>query len=63
MLEGSKTGKAAEADVIIGIGKAAGGGDDEQNTERCLYISKNKLSGFHGAIYCKIEPEVSRYAE
>ena len=63
MLEGSKTGKAAEADVIIGIGKAAGGGDDEQNTERCLYISKNKLSGFHGAIYCNIQPEVSRYAE
>ena len=63
MLEGSKTGKAAEADVIIGIGKAAGGGDDEQNTERCLYVSKNKLSGFHGAVYCQIQPQVSRYVE
>ena len=63
MLEGSKTGKAAEADVIIGIGKAAGGGDDEMNTDRCLYISKNKLSGFHGSVYCQIQPEVSRYVE
>lgn len=63
MLEGSKTGKAAEADVIIGISKPAGGGDDETNTERCVYISKNKLSGFHGAVYCQIEPQVSRYVE
>ena len=28
-----------------------------------MILNQNKLSGFHGAIYCKIEPEVSRYAE
>ena len=63
MLEGSKTGKAAEADVILGIGKTSGNGDDEMNTDRCLYISKNKLSGYHGAVHCQIQPAVSRYVE
>lgn len=63
MLEGSKTGKAAEADVIIGIGKHSGGDDDEPNNTRFLYVSKNKLSGFHGLVTCNIEPEVSRYVE
>lgn len=63
MLEGSKTGKAAEADVIIGIGKHSGGDDDEPNHTRFLTISKNKLSGYHGTIPVMIEPEVSRYVE
>ena len=63
MLEGSKTGKAAEIDVCLGIGKPSGGNDDEPNTTRQLYISKNKLSGFHGSVICEIQPEVSRYVE
>ena len=64
MLEGSKTGKAAEADLIIGIGKHNGDGDDNTpNHDRFLNISKNKLSGYHGCIQCIILPEVSRYAE
>ena len=59
MMEGSKTGKAAEADVIIGVGfrdKV----DTEQNV-RGLYISKNKITGWHGQIVCMIQPELSRY--
>jgi replicative DNA helicase len=61
MMEGSKTGKAAEADLIIGIGKHSSQDDDEPNTARFLNISKNKLGNFHGVIACNIEPEVSRY--
>ena len=61
MMEASKTGKASEADLIIGIGKHSSQDDDEPNNTRFLNISKNKLSGFHGVIACNIEPEVSRY--
>ena len=63
MLEGSKTGKAAEADLIIGIGKASSGDDNEPDNRRFINISKNKLSGFHGYVIAMIEPEVSRYVE
>lgn len=64
MLEGSKTGKAAEADLIIGIGKHNGDGDDNTpNHDRFLNISKNKLSGYHGCVQCVILPKVSRYVE
>lgn len=64
MLEGSKTGKAAEADLIIGIGKHNGNGDDDTpDHTRFLNVSKNKLSGYHGCVICNIEPEVSRYVE
>ena len=57
MMEGSKTGKAAEADVIIGVGV---NGMTEENV-RGLYISKNKITGWHGQIVCTIIPELSRY--
>ena len=57
MMEGSKTGKAAEADVIIGVGV---NGVTEENV-RGLYISKNKVTGWHGQIVCMIQPELSRY--
>ena len=57
MMEGSKTGKAAEADVIIGVGV---NGMTEENV-RGLYISKNKITGWHGQIVCMIQPELSRY--
>ena len=63
MLEGSKTGKAAEADLIIGIGKASSGDDNEPDNRRFINVSKNKLSGFHGYVIAMIEPEVSRYVE
>ena len=61
-MEGSKTGKAAEADLIIGIGKK----DDWEGAEdftRTLCISKNKLTGWHGIIPCKIVPSKARYID
>lgn len=57
MMEGSRIGKAAEADLIIGIGKD----QDDESTVRYLTVSKNKLSGWHGTILCQIQPEISRY--
>lgn len=63
MAEGSRTGKGAEADLIIGIGKHSGDNDDgEPDATRFLTISKNKLSGFHGTIPVLIEADIARYA-
>ena len=59
MMENSKTGKAAEADLIIGIGKNDITNNDD--TRRYLTISKNKLSGFHGNIVCNLETQRNRY--
>ena len=59
MMENSKTGKAAEADLIIGIGKQDI--TDHNDTPRYLTISKNKLTGFHGNIVCNLETDTSRY--
>jgi replicative DNA helicase len=59
MMENSKTGKAAEADLIIGIGKNDITNNDD--TRRYLTISKNKLSGFHGNIVCNLETKRNRY--
>lgn len=53
MLDGSRTGKAGEADIIIGIGKT--GTSEEENTVRHICISKNKLNGWHGMITCHID--------
>ena len=62
MAEGSKTGKGAEADVILGIGKHSGDNEaGEQDNTRFLTISKNKLSGYHGTIPVLMEPEIARY--
>lgn len=52
-LDNSKTGKAGEADLIIGIGKS--NDVNESNIERHLCISKNKQNGWHGTIHCSID--------
>jgi len=59
MMENSKTGKAAEADLIVGIGKSDI--TDNNDSRRYLTISKNKLTGFHGNIVCNLETATSRY--
>ena len=61
MLEGSKTGKAAEADVIIGVGFS--NNLDVDQDLRSVAVSKNKITGYHGKITCKIIPELSRYID
>jgi len=59
MMENSKTGKAAEADLIIGIGQQ--NIVDSEATLRTLCVSKNKITGWHGRIDCVINPFLSRY--
>ena len=58
-MENSKTGKAAEADLIIGIGRNSN--SDLENKKRTLCISKNKINGYHGEPVCTIRREISRY--
>ncbi len=53
MLDYSKTGKAAEADLIIGIGKDAG---ITETFQRYLTLSKNKISGNHAFITALFVP-------
>ena len=59
MMENSKTGKAAEADLIIGIGKNESA--DPSDRTRTLCISKNKINGYHGEPSCTIRRSISRY--
>lgn len=64
MMEGSKIGKAAESDLILGVGRHNSEVEsNEPDHTRFVTISKNKLSGWHGTIICNIQPEVSRYVE
>jgi replicative DNA helicase len=57
-LDNSKTGKAGEADLIIGIGKPR---DSDKDYDRWLYLSKNKLTGEHIDIECSLNHTLSRY--
>lgn len=60
--EGSKTGKAAAADLIIGIGKSDEATDEEGNAVlRYFTVSKNKISGWHGTIIAKLLQDQSRF--
>jgi len=59
MMENSKTGKAAEADLIIGIGNRTS--NDPTNTTRILNVSKNKITGWHGDPSVTIDKYISRY--
>tara|TARA_R110000765_G_scaffold32557_1_gene75443 strand:+ start:51 stop:1259 length:1209 start_codon:yes stop_codon:yes gene_type:complete len=61
-MSGSRVGKAAEADLIIGIGKET---EDmgEDNLLRHIYVSKNKLGGTHGTCSVIIQPQISRYTD
>jgi hypothetical protein len=59
MMENSKTGKAAEADLIIGIGNRTS--NDPTNNMRVLNVSKNKITGWHGDPSCTLDKYISRY--
>ena len=52
-LDNSKTGKAGEADLIIGIGRR--GDRSPDNTQRSVFVSKNKQNGWHGKIMAEID--------
>ena len=64
MLEGSKTGKAAEADLMVLISKnqVVEGQDEEESNQRHLNIAKNKLKGgWHGIVHCELDGSRSQY--
>ena len=62
MMEGSRTGKAAEADLMVLIAKNPPvQGQDEEDVQRHLNIVKNKLSGWHGSVHCNLEYQTARY--
>jgi len=60
MMEGSKLGKAAESDIMLGIGRM----NDAENPDdptRWITVMKNKISGWHGTIICSLNQKTSRY--
>lgn len=63
MMEGSKTGKAAEADLMVLISKdPIVEGQSEESTRRHLNIAKNKLKGgWHGVVHCELDGGRSLY--
>jgi hypothetical protein len=62
MMEGSRTGKAAEADVMILIAKNPPvEGKDEDDLQRHLNVVKNKVTGWHGKIVCELDYKTARY--
>ena len=62
MMEGSRTGKAAEADLMILIAKNPQvEGQEEEDAQRHLNVVKNKLSGWHGSVHCERDYKLARY--
>jgi len=62
MMEGSRTGKAAEADLMILIAKNPPvDNQEEEDTQRHLNVVKNKLSGWHGVVHCVLDYKTARY--
>mgnify|MGYP005729803929 CR=1 FL=1 len=61
MMEGSKTGKAAEADLMVLIGKTQQAEGEDEDPIRYLNIAKNKLNGYQGKITCQLDGSRSLY--
>ena len=65
MMEGSKTGKAAEADLMLLLAKNPSISDDptadQQDPFRYVNVVKNKLNGWHGIITCEFDHTKSVY--
>lgn len=63
MLEGSRTGKASEADVLFCITKTPliEGQQEEESQERHWLVLKNKLTGKHGRVITMLDPETATY--
>ena len=63
VMENSKTGKSAEADIILGIGKEDEAENYLDDCVRFVTLSKNKLTGDHAEFEVILRPTISRYAE
>ena len=61
MLEGSKTGKAAETDLMLLLSKDPMLEGEEETDIRHIVVSKNKLNGWHGTVTCRLDKEKSFY--
>lgn len=65
MMEGSKTGKAAEADLMLLIAKnpevGNTGSSSEDDPQRHINVAKNKLTGWHGRLICTLDNQIGRY--
>tara|TARA_R100001082_G_scaffold111122_2_gene93519 strand:+ start:113 stop:1336 length:1224 start_codon:yes stop_codon:yes gene_type:complete len=62
MLEGSKTGKAAEADLMLLLSKNPDiEGQDINDPQRHIKLAKNKLTGWHGTVHVELDVETGRY--
>lgn len=63
MMEGSKTGKASEADLMILLSKNPPiDGQEEADNQRHINIVKNKLiGGWHGYVTCYLDTDTGRY--
>ena len=59
MLDGSKTGKAGEVDLAIGVGLNKG---VEEDHHRFLTVSKNKINGFKGMLTCLFDPATNTWS-
>lgn len=53
----ARTSKAAECDVLLGIGKS----DLHDDLTRIINLIKNKVTGCHEEVVCRLVPEISRY--
>jgi hypothetical protein len=63
MMEGSKTGKAAEADLMLLIAKnPIQNNEQEEDPERHLNVVKNKLTGWHGSVTSNLDYKTARYS-
>ena len=64
MLEGSKTGKASEADLLFCITKTpmVEGQQEDESPERHWLVLKNKLTGKHGRVVTLLDPETATYS-
>jgi len=66
MMEGSRTGKAAEADLMILIAKnppkqETPNVNEPEDLQRHLNVVKNKLTGWHGSRICTLNYKIGRY--
>ena len=62
MLEGSKTGKAAEADLMLLLSKNPQmEGQEDNDPQRHIVVAKNKINGWHGKVHVELDVERGRY--
>lgn len=61
MMAKSKTDKAAELDLAIGIGATLVEDGKPPSKIRYITISKNKINGWHGTVNCLLDQELHRY--